>query len=159
MNLIQKKYDDLMKENNKLETKKNELIQQVNDLNDLVDLSNQDLVSKILELKKVIEVLNKQIKLEINKKEALENKLIKFQKQVNRQIDEASEREESSINIGKESKSSDAYNNINNEGSTAPFIINKNEQSNNYLNEILSLKAEKDSLIKTVNNLKNEIKL
>ena len=158
MNLIQKKYDDLMKENNKLETKKNELIQQVNDLNDLIDLSNQDLVSKILELKKVIEVLNKQIKLEINKKEALENKLIKLQKQINRQIDEASEREEASINIGKESKLSDLNNNINNEGDNSPFIVNKNEQNNNYINEISSLKTEKESLIKTVVNLKNEIK-
>ena len=158
VNLIQKKYDDLMKENNKLETKKNELIQQVNDLNDLIDLSNQELVSKILELKKVIEVLNKQIKLEINKKEALENKLIKLQKQINRQIDEASEREEASINIGKESKLSDLNNNINNEGNNSPFIVNKNEQNNNYLNEISSLKTEKESLIKTVVNLKNEIK-
>lgn len=158
VNLIQKKYDDLMKENNKLETKKNELIQQVNDLNDLIDLSNQDLVSKILELKKVIEVLNKQIKLEINKKEALENKLIKLQKQINRQIDEASEREEASINIGKESKLSDLNNNINNEGDNSPFIVNKNEQNNNYINEISSLKTEKESLIKTVVNLKNEIK-
>ena len=158
VNLIQKKYDDLMKENNKLETKKNELIQQVNDLNDLIDLSNQELVSKILELKKVIEVLNKQIKLEINKKEALENKLIKLQKQINRQIDEASEREEASINIGKESKLSDLNNNINNEGNNSPFTVNKNEQNNNYLNEISSLKTEKESLIKTVVNLKNEIK-
>jgi len=158
VNLIQKKYDDLMKENNKLETKKNELIQQVNDLNNLIDLSNQDLVSKILELKKVIEVLNKQIKLEINKKEALENKLIKLQKQINRQIDEASEREEASINIGKESKLSDLNNNINNEGNNSPFTVNKNEQNNNYLNEISSLKTEKESLIKTVVNLKNEIK-
>ena len=158
VNLIQKKYDDLMKENNKLETKKNELIQQVNDLNDLIDLSNQELVSKILELKKVIEVLNKQIKLEINKKEALENKLIKLQKQINRQIDEASEREEASINIGKESKLSDLNNNINNDGNNSPFIVNKNEQNNNYINEISSLRTEKESLIKTVVNLKNEIK-
>ena len=57
--------------------------------------------------------MNKQIKLEVNKKEALENKLIKLQKQINRQIDEASEREEASINIGKESKLSDLNNNIN----------------------------------------------
>ena len=103
--------------------------------------------------------MNKQIKLEINKKEALENKLIKLQKQINRQIDEASEREETSINIGKESKLSDLNNNINKEHNNSPFIVNKNEQNNNYINEISSLKAEKDSLIKTVNNLKNEIKL
>ena len=156
VNAIQKKYDDLLKENNKLETKKNELIQQVNDLNDLVDLSNQDLVSKNIELKKVIEVLHKQIDSEINKKQDIENKLIKLQHKINNQIDEASEREEASMSgVGKDSKLS----NLNNNQENAPFVVNQNEINENYKNEIISLKAENDSLIKTMNNLKNEIKL
>ena len=65
MDIIQKKNDDLLKENEKLSTKKSE---KENDLNDLVDLNNKYLVTKILELKKVIEFLYKQIELEINKK-------------------------------------------------------------------------------------------
>ena len=59
----------------------------MNNLNDLIDLGNQDLVSKILDLKKVIEVLHKQIESEINKKNILENKLLILQQKINKQID------------------------------------------------------------------------
>ena len=161
MNTSQKKYEDLLKEKNKLEEKKNELIEQVNNLNDLIDLGNQDLVSKILDLKKVIEVLHKQIESEINKKNILENKLLKLQQKINKQIDEASEREENSINtLGKESNENIINNNMIYENENIPFSINKNENDNNdsYKTQILALKNENKSLIKTINNLKNEIK-
>ena len=159
INNIQKKYDDLTKENDKLINKKNDLIQQVNDLNDLVDLSNKDLVAKILELKKVIDVLHKQIELEMNKKNELENKLLKLQQKLNKQIDEASEREEASINtISKISKENNINNNNNiNENENIPFTINT-EIIDNYKNQVLSLKNENNSLMKTINNLKDEIK-
>jgi hypothetical protein len=159
INNIQKKYDDLTKENDKLINKKNDLIQQVNDLNDLVDLSNKDLVAKILELKKVIDVLHKQIELEMNKKNELENKLLKLQQKLNKQIDEASEREEASINtISKISKENNINNNNNiNENENIPFTINS-EIIDNYKNQVLSLKNENNSLMKTINNLKNEVK-
>ena len=159
MNAIQKKYDDLLKENEKLKKKKNELIQQVNDLNDLVDLNNKDLVSKILELKKVIDLLHKQIELEINKKNELENKLIKFQQKINKQIDEASESKEASINtISKTSKENNINNNNIFENGNMPFSANSNDINENYKNQIQVLKNENNSLIKTINNLKNELK-
>jgi hypothetical protein len=113
INTLQNKYNDLIKENNKLETKKNELIQQVNDLNDLVDLSNRDLVTKILESKKVNDLLHKQLELETNKKNEIENKLLKIQQKINKQIDEASERDETSLNnIEKLSKENNIINNL-----------------------------------------------
>ena len=159
INVLQKKYDDLTKEKNNLATKKNELIKQVNDLNDLVDLSNKDLVAKNLELKKVIEVLHKQIELESNKKNELENKLLKLQQKVNKQIDEASEREEGSINtISKISKENNINNNLY-EKESVPFSFNESEVNENYKNQILALKNENNSLMKIINNLKNEIKL
>ena len=154
INMIQKKYDDLLKENNKLETKKNELIQQVNDLNDLIDLSNKDLVAKILDLKKVIEVLHKQIESEINKKNSLENKLLSLQQKINQMDDQNEKDEASKQNLCRESK--DIIINNNN--------INLNESNadsinlDNYKNQIINLKNENTSLIKTINNLKNEIK-
>ena len=158
MNIIQKKYDDILKENEKLSTKKSELVKEVNDLNDLVDLNNKDLVTKILELKKVIELLHKQIELEINKKTELENKLIKLQQKINKQIDEVSESKEASINtISKISKENNRNNNIYENGDI-PFSVNSNEINENYKNQMLSLKNENNSLIKTINNLKNELK-
>jgi hypothetical protein len=157
MRVLQQKYDDLIKENNKLEAKKNELIQEINNLNDLVDLNDKDLVSKSLELKKVIDVQRKQIEIEIGKKNELENKLLKLQQKINRQIDEVSERDESSINnIYKESKENNI--NIINENDSIPFSLNSSEISDNFKIKIKSLKDENTSLIKTINNLKNEIK-
>jgi hypothetical protein len=154
--MIQKKYDDLLKENNKLETKKNELIQQVNDLNDLIDLSNKDLVAKILDLKKVIEVLHKQIESEINKKNSLENKLLSLQQKMN-QMDEPNEKDKDEAfkqSLYRESKGIIINNNnINlNESNADSFNLD------NYKNQIINLKNENSSLIKTINNLKNEIK-
>ena len=138
----------------KLEIKKNELIQQVNNLNDLIDLNNKDLVNKILELEKVIEVLNKELNLENNKKLILENKIIKLEKNINRQIDEVSEREEMSIKRETQKEFLENNNEIK--------LFNPNEEQNekidNYKTQISELKNENYSLIKTVNNLKNEIK-
>jgi hypothetical protein len=156
INMIQKKYDDLLKENNKLETKKNELIQQVNDLNDLIDLSNKDLVAKILDLKKVIEVLHKQIESEINKKNSLENKLLSLQQKMN-QMDEPNEKDKDEAakqSLYRESKGIIINNNnINlNESNADSFNLDS------YKNQIINLKNENSSLIKTINNLKNEIK-
>ena len=150
-----KKNDDLSKANNKLETKKNELIQQVNNLNDLIDLNNKDLVNKILELQKVIEVLNKELNLENDKKFVLENKIRNLEKNINRQIDEVSEREEMSIR--KESQKEQIENNI----ETTKFSINmeENEKIEEYKNQISLLKNENYSLMKTINNLKNEIRV
>ena len=39
-----------------------------------------------------------------------------------------------------------------------PFSVNSNEINENYKNQVLSLKNENNSLIKTINNLKNELK-
>ena len=157
VNAIQKKYDDLLKENNKLETKKNDLAQQVNNLNDLIDLSNQELVSQILDLKKVIEVLHKQIESEINKRNILENKYIKLQQKVT-QTDETSILDDVSIsNIYKEPKQDSTNVNIN-ESENIQSSINKNESNENYKNQIIELKNENSSLVKTINNLKDEIK-
>ena len=150
-----KKNEDLSKENEKLEIKKNELIQQVNNLNDLIDLNNKDLVNKILELEKVIEVLNKELNLENNKKLILENKIIKLEKNINRQIDEVSEREEMSIKRETQKELLENNNEIK--------LFNPNEEQNekieNYKTQISELKNENYSLIKTVNNLKNEIRI
>ena len=151
---LMKKNEDLSKENDKLNTKKNELIQQVNNLNDLIDLNNKDLVNKILELEKVIEVLNKELNLENDKKLVLENKIMKLEKNINRQIDEVSEREEMSIR-----KDSQKDNFENKE--TSKFSIDKEQEDKieNFITQISLLKNENSSLIKTINNLKNEIRI
>jgi chromosome segregation ATPase len=151
---LMKKNEDLSRENNKLESKKNELIQQVNNLNDLVDLNNKDLVNKILELQKVIEVLNKELDLENDKKFVLENKIMNLEKSINKQIDEVSEREEMSIRKTQKEP-------MENNSETKAFNI-KEEQDNkieSYKIQILSLKNENYSLMKTINNLKNEIRI
>ena len=152
---LMKKNEDLSRENNKLENKKNELIQNVNNLNDLVDLNNKDLVNKILELQKIIEVLNKELNLENDKKIVLENKILNLEKKINRQIDEVSEREEMSIR--KESQKESMENN----NETKAFNINEesDEKIESYKTQILSLKNENYSLMKTINNLKNEIRI
>ena len=152
---LMKKNEDLSRENNKLENKKNELIQNVNNLNDLVDLNNKDLVNKILELQKIIEVLNKELNLENDKKIVLENKILNLEKKINRQIDEVSEREEMSIR--KESQKESMENN----NETKAFNINEesDEKIESYKIQILSLKNENYSLMKTINNLKNEIRI
>ena len=154
-----KKNEDLSKENDKINKKKNELIQQVNNLNDLIDLNNKDLVNKILELEKVIEVLNKELNIERDKNYFLENKIIKLEKNINRQIDEVSEREEFSIK--KDYQKSPFENNNNNNKEVALFSINEeqNELIENYKNQIILLKAESNSLVNTINNLKNEIRI
>ena len=154
-----KKNEDLSKENDKINKKKNELIQQVNNLNDLIDLNNKDLVNKILELEKVIEVLNKELNIERDKNYFLENKIIKLEKNINRQIDEVSEREEFSIK--KDSQKSPFENNNNTNKEVALFSINEeqNELIENYKNQIILLKAESNSLVNTINNLKNEIRI
>ena len=150
-----KKNEDLSKENDKLNNKKNELIQQVNNLNDLIDLNNKDLVNKILELEKVIEVLNKELNLENDKKLVLENKIMKLEKNINRQIDEVSEREEMSIR--KDSQKD----NFENNKEISKFTINKEQDDKieNFVTQISLLKNENSSLMKTINNLKNEIRI
>ena len=152
-----KKNEDLIKENKKLENKKNELVKKVNNLNDLIDLNNKDLVQKILELEKVIEVLNKELNSENNKKIVLQNEIVKLEKKINKQIDEASEKEEYSI------KNTPNANNIiiNNNNNNSPFVINDeyNDKIDNYKNQVSSLKNENYSLMDTINNLKNEIRL
>ena len=125
----------------------------MNDLNDLVDLSNQDLVAKILDLKKVIEVLNKQIETEIKNKKILENKLLSLQQKVN-QNDEPFESDLASIkSVPRESKGFINSNNNN---------ININDSNIDnidiYKSQILNLKNENTSLMRTINNLKDEIK-
>jgi len=152
---LMKKNEDLSKENDKLNTKKNELIQQVNNLNDLIDLNNKDLVNKILELEKVIEVLNKELNLENDKKLVLENKIMKLEKNINRQIDEVSEREEMSIR--KDSQKD----NFENNKEISKFSIDKEQDDKieNFITQISLLKNENSSLIKTINNLKNEIRI
>ena len=152
-----KKNEDLIKENKKLENKRNELVKKVNNINDLIDLNNKDLVQKILELEKVIEVLNKELNSENNKKIVLQNEIVKLEKKINKQIDEASEKEEYSI------KNTPNANNIiiNNNNNNSPFVINDeyNDKIDNYKNQVSSLKNENYSLMDTINNLKNEIRL
>ena len=156
-----KKNEDLSKENDKLDKKKNELIQQVNNLNDLIDLNNKDLVNKILELQKVIEVLNKELNIERDKNYFSENKIIKLEKKINKQIDEVSEREEMSLK--KDSAKSGFENNNNNNNNKEVTLFSINEEQNdlieNYKNQIVSIKNENNSLINTINNLKNEIRI
>ena len=149
-----KKNEDLSKANNKLENKKNELIQQVNSLNDLIDLSNKDLVNKILELQKVNEVLNKELNIESDKKYILENKIKTLEKNINRQIDEVSERDEMSIRKESQKESIENNKEIN------KFVINEenNDKMQTLKNQIIMLKNENYSLMKTINNLKNEIR-
>ena len=150
-----KKNEDLEKEKNKLETKKNELIQQVNNLNDLVDLSNKDLVNKILELEKVIEVLNKELNISNDKKFLLENKIMKLEKNINKQIDEVSERDEMSIRKESQLEKMDNKKEIN----VFKFNDTFNEKIESYKNQISSLKNENYSLKTIINNLKNEIRV
>ena len=151
--IIQKKNEDLIKENNKLETKKNELIQQINNMNDIEDVSQKDLIIKNMDLKKVVDVLQKQLEKEISKKNEVENKFIKYQQKFNKQIDEASERDESSINcINSLSKTI----NIMKEKENPPFDV---KTENKYIDEINSLKETNKSLLKTNDSLKNEIKI
>ena len=151
---LMKKNEDLSKANNKLENKKNELIQQVNSLNDLIDLSNKDLVNKILELQKVNEVLNKELNIENDKKYILENKIKTLEKNINRQIDEVSERDEMSIRKESQKESIENNKDIN------KFVINEenNDKMQTLKNQIIMLKNENYSLMKTINNLKNEIR-
>ena len=150
-----KKNEDLSKENNKLESKKDELIQQVNNLNDLVDLSNKDLVNKIIELQKVIEVLNKELNISNDKKFLLENKIMKLEKNINKQIDEVSERDEMSIRKESQLEKMDNKKEIN----VFKFNDTFNEKIESYKNQISSLKNENYSLKTIINNLKNEIRV
>ena len=79
---------DLIEEDSQIDDIKKVLEQKVVDLQGLSNLSNEDLKSKIISMKKVLDVLYKKLKYADSKKNECENKLIRLQNSFNEQLEE-----------------------------------------------------------------------
>ena len=78
----------LIEEDSQIDDIKKVLEQKVVDLQGLSNLSNEDLKSKIISMKKVLDVLYKKLKYADSKKNECENKLIRLQNSFNEQLEE-----------------------------------------------------------------------
>ena len=148
----------LSEENNKLEQKKSLLESHCNGLKELVDLSNDDLKMKVLNLKENNELLLKRLEESDNKKNEFERKLIKLQTTFNEQLEE-----EKKDFIGLYNKRKrDMENNISfcNEEEDKEIVnslVDRKSDSMKQQNKMILLKNENRALKEVVNDLKSKI--
>ena len=79
---------DLIEEEHELDDIKKMLEQKVLDLQGLSNLENEELKTKIISMKKVVDILYRKLKEADHKKNECENKLIKLQNSFNEQLEE-----------------------------------------------------------------------
>ena len=148
----------LSEENNKLEQKKSILESHCNGLKELVDLSNDDLKLKILNLKENNDLLLKRLEESDRKKDEFERKLIKLQSTFNEQLEEEKKdfiglynkrkRDmENNISFGEEEEDKELINSL----------VDRKSENMKQQNKINLLKNENRALKEVVNDLKSKI--
>ena len=157
---LEKKKTGLIEENSRLENMKKLLEFKCADLQELSNLSVDDLKTKIISMKEVNDLLYKQLQETDKQKLEFENKLIKLQTAFNDQLEEE-KREIMRLYQNKKSKENREASFISGDEDTnnilSVFEEGKNEEIEKLRNKMSLLYNENKSLKEVVKDLKKEI--